>query len=636
MENLARILEGAAAIVRPPPDRNAWQWADECRILPDGSGEPGPWKTSRVPYCFEPYEAASDPECQTLIIVMGSQMSKTEFELNIIGHRFSDGPYVPALYVGPTQKQVSSMSRDRFAKMFDSVEILKEKMATGQEDKITEKFIGGIRLGFGWAGSATELSSHPAGLVVVDERDRMDDDVAGEGDPVELVRARLATYANRLLVVVSTPTVDGQSPIISLFDEGTKKRWYWRCLHCGEWFLPSSQLLKYPDVTNDPTPDYAKVRAETVIPCPECGGTHTDQDKDQLNQAGKYFPHSVDSHGNYQRVDITPNNTTWSYWVSGLASPWVTWGESAELLSKVLAEGNQGRVQTVINTRFGEVYRLSGEAPDVEEIRDLIIDLKPGEVPGDAQLLTAGCDVQKDGIFWVIRSWAFNDVSHLVDHGFIFGETEYDDVWIVLQGLLSTALPGGEQITRAFVDSGYAPGVDRYRRPAHMVYAACKRSTGLAHPTKGLRTMADNKPLKTSHQELRRSGHGAKPGTIMLWLINTDYFKTWIRSQITIPEGAARKFTVHNEVDNDYCEQMIAEHLVVEKTTRKWICARNKQNHYFDCEVLARAAALSVNATALKTKNVAAQHRAAAVVDRQRQASDPRLRRQAGALMRRR
>ena len=40
----------------------------------------------------------------------------------------------------------------------------------------------------------------------MDERDRMENSVGGEGDPVELSEARVATYPDGKLAIVSTPT----------------------------------------------------------------------------------------------------------------------------------------------------------------------------------------------------------------------------------------------------------------------------------------------------------------------------------------------------------------------------------------------------------------------------------------------
>src|SRR6185436_6758017 len=170
---LGLVALQAAPLLRPPPTRTPDQWADQTRVLPRGSAEPGPWRSSRTPFMVPIMRACNNPRYRRVAAVLPAQMGKTEAVLNVMGHRLDDDP-CPILYIGPTQKLVESVSSDRVIKMFRSAPRLWERLAKGKRNKITEKFVSGVRLGFGWSGSGTELSSHPAGLVFVDERDRMD------------------------------------------------------------------------------------------------------------------------------------------------------------------------------------------------------------------------------------------------------------------------------------------------------------------------------------------------------------------------------------------------------------------------------------------------------------------------------
>lgn len=584
---LAHLVATAGSIVEPPPSRTADQWADESRVLPEGSPEPGPWRTDRVPYTRDIYRAFSDPRYTTIVGVMGSQMSKTELLLNVIGHRFTDGPYVPALYVGPTEKNVRSMSNDRVMKMLRSTPVLWERMAKGQRNKVAEKWIAGIRLGFAWAGSATELASHPAGLVLVDERDRMDNDVGGEGDPVELARARGSNYWGFKLGIFSTPTIECASPVWSLFEEGTMFKWAWYCIHCGQHFIPRLELLSYAD-----TEDYAELHETAVVACPHCGGTHESKHKRRLNEGGRYIPHTLTSSGAHEEVDEPAENTTASFWVSGLASPWQTFGQRAERLAKAYRSKEPERIQGTINTAFGELFKVRGEAPPWEAVLETRVQLPRRHVPDWVQLVTMGVDVQKRGLYYVIRGWGFNNRSHLIDHDYIHGETEYDDVWVLWQSVLGQLRPDGKPLTHvAFIDSGYKPGHDRFRRPEHKVYEVCRRTQGRAFPAKGHDSL--ERPIRASQIDVTISGRVIKGG-VTLWHVDTDHVKSWVHAQIALPENAERGWTTHAEIDEDYCRQISAEELVVKPSGRRvWICPNHRPNHYFDCEVLARAAAMS-------------------------------------------
>lgn len=545
------------------------------------------------------YAAFSDPQYSEIIVVCGSQMSKTEGMFNIIGHRLDDGPYVPALYVGPTEKQVKSISKDRVDKMLRSSQSLWSKTEKGQRYGVFEKWIAGVRLGFAWAGSATELASHPAGLALVDERDRMASDVGGEGDPVSLTRARLKNYPNSKLGVFSTPTVEGASPIWSLLDGGTIEFWAWTCKHCKSPFIPQLALLHWPKGFSAD-----KAAAQAGVVCPYCGGLHETRDKHRLNQNGFYIRHrklaEKEQAGDGVRVvlehyvkdeDPQPNSTA-SFWISGLASPWASFQDIAKVMIDAYASGEQERLQTEINTWGGELFRVKGEAPEWQEVTANRLEYPPATIPNhQIQLITLGADVQKHGIFYVIRGWGFGSESWLLDYDYLTGETEYDDVWVALGSVLQTPI-GDRYINRAFIDSGYRPG-DAHRRPDHAVYTFSRRFPGVVFPTKGRDTM--DQPLRFKDIDYTPGGSRIIKNGIRLCHIDTDYFKRWIHGRVNWPENQPGGWHLHAQVTEEYARQIVAEELIIKASGQAVWVRKSKDNHYLDCEVGATAAAYSLN-----------------------------------------
>lgn len=615
----------AASIIEPPPKRNACDWADANRILPPGSPEPGPWRSSRTPYAIPIAEACSRSATRECVVVMGSQMGKTELELNILGHRFDDGPRLPALVIGPTEKWARSFGGDRLVKMIDSCKSLFEKLRKGQADKVLEKFIAGIRLGIGWAGSATELASHPAGLALMDEVDRMLRDVDGEGSPVEMVRARLKNYINSLLVAVSTPTVELASVIWAMFEEGTMGKWTWPCPHCDKGIIPQLSLLQWQGAKTK-----QEARKLAVVACPHCGGTIQTKHKARMNAQGYFTYHMLGENGQHIPVDYHPKNTTESFWVSGLASPWVTFEEMAERLFDAYQSRDQNRIQAVVNTYGGELFKVEGDAPDWEEVAKLRRHYERGSRPEGVQLITCGVDVQKRGLFYTVRGWGFNSESWLLDHGYIAGETEFDDVWLKLARLFDQDYRG-MRIERMFVDSGYRPG-DKWRKPDNQVYQFCMRHAGMAFPTKGHDTQ--DRPLKASMIDINSQGRTLKNG-LQLWHLNTDYLKSWVHSRVRWPEDAADGgFHLHADTDEDYCRQIVAEEVIVTSSGKRMWKKTHEDNHYLDCESMALAAGMS-----LEMRTLSPVKRAPRNADRpddapqlnQRQSSSPFARRGMGA-----
>lgn len=590
------LLIEAAAIIDPPPIRSADEWADERRILPLGNAEPGPWRSSRVPWTRAISQAFSDPRVRTVVVVMGAQMGKTETILNVIGHRFDDGPRVPTLYVGPTENQVRGFCRERLDPMLRSVPTIVAKMAQGHDDKVIEKFIGGVRLGGAWAGSATELASRPCGLVLVDERDRMESSTAGEGDPVELAAARTATFPGGKLGIFSTPTLEGHSPIVALFDTGTREFWCWPCMHCGEYFRPRARLLIF-----DPTLPRAELAASARVVCPACGGEHRDEHKPTLNAGGRFLPHVPDpeSPGEYKPAPALELADVRSVWVSGLCSPWQPFGTLALKLATAQKSKDPDKLQAVINVAFGETFRATGDAPKAEQVRSVVVRVPRRQVPTWARLLTMGVDVQKTGLWYAVRAFGFDHAaqaarSHAIDHGFIFGDPEYDDVWIALANVRdaeyrTTDGNGARRVELALCDSGFNPSTDRYRRPTHAVYEACRRSLWRMLPSKG--HDRQKSPAYLSKIESLPSGR-VIPG-LRLWHVDTDHFKSQIHAAIRrAAEEPIPMWTLHAEADDHYLEQLIAEELLITSAGRRiWKLRGRADNHLFDCEVLTHAAA---------------------------------------------
>jgi len=218
----------------------------------------------------------------------------------------------------------------------------------------------------------------------------------------------------------------------------------------------------------------------------------------------------------------------------------------------------------------------------------LKIDNKPYTAPHGVQMIVAGVDVQKYGLYFVVRGFGFNSESWLMAHGFIAGETEFDNVWLMLGRMLEQNYGDSRVIQRMFVDSGYN---------ADQVYAFCRRHPGVAFPTKG--HDAQDRPIKMVNLDVTVNGRLHKGG-VKLWHLDSDHMKSWVYSRIRWPEGESGGWHLHNEVDEDYCTQVVAEELVIKASGRRVWVQRQKDNHYLDCEANAYAAALSLQVQTLK------------------------------------
>ena len=581
-----KLYEKAISVIQPPPNRHAGEWADQERILPPGSPEPGRWRSSRTPVMIPFLVACSNHKYSTIIFNCGSQMGKTENILNIVGRCLTDGPLVPVLLIFPTEKLSKTMSGDRFSKMIKTTKILNDKLEKGHKDKVMEKFFDGIRCGFAYAGSATELSSHPAGLVVIDEIDRMSD-VSGEGDPFILAKARTKNYANSRVVVTSTPTVEGSSRIWALWESGTMGRWSWPCRHCNEYFVPEMDLFKWD---KGASPVQASKTAYVV--CPHCGGDFHTKHRELANQQGRYeYCIKDEEPGKYINTGpVPPENTTASFWASGLASPWQTFGEIAYIVATAQESGDPGTIQGAINTYLGECYKLRGDAPKWSMVKQQIVDYDVSFLPAAVQLVTMGVDVQQELLYFVIRGYGYRGESWLIMHGEVHGSTEFDQVWIELAEIVRQKYDGFP-ITRVFIDSGYVPGKKHFVRPDNKIYIFCRLMLGICYPSKGRDMQA--KPVQSNKIDVTVSGKTIKGG-LVLWMIDTDYFKRQLYSNIRRDPLERFGWHIPKTASEEYMKQITSEECITDdRGKRTWIKTR-EDNHFLDCEALADAAAYSV------------------------------------------
>jgi len=579
-----------AEALKPPPLRSPDQWANENRVLPKGSAEPGPFRSERTPYMLPIVRACYNPKYKKITAITSAQKGKTDSFLNVIGHRLDDDP-TPILYVGPTKSNIEKVIEPRIMAMFKSAASLWKKLAKGKLSSKTLKNIAGVTLRLGWAGSPTELASQAAGLCLVDEYDRMQASAGGEGDVVELVDARHATYPDGRTAVTSTPTMgnvnektdpetglthwevadkdDVQSPIWKLWQEGSRHEWSWPCPECDEYFIPRFSLLKWPEKSSP-----QKALKEAKVCCPHCGSLIGEEHKVEMNAKGVYVApgQSVDTDGIVSGPE--PDNDNASFWVSGLCSPWRTFGQRAKAFLDAVRSGDPERIQAVVNTGFGELYVVKGDAPKWEEVKECAAGYITGQVPAAVRNLVAGVDVQKNRLEYVVRGFGEGLTSWQIENGELWGDTDQPEVWLQLEELLNKKWDG-LPLSKMGVDSGYR---------TNEVYDFCRKHKGLAVPTKGHDYL--EKPYKASMVDVNVRGKTIKNG-VQLWHFNSDIFKSWVHSRVEWPDDQPGAWFLPSDISEDFCKQIIAEQRVVKPSGAIIWIKVSKDNHKLDAEAIA-------------------------------------------------
>lgn len=556
------------------------EWADQKRILPETSAEPGKFRTTRTPYAREIMDklSVSNP-AQKIVVKKGSQVGFTEIGNNWVGYSIDMAP-APFLYIMPTDTMMKKTSKQRIEKMIDSTPELRAKVsrARGKDSGNTlmyKEYPGGF-LSMVGANSPVGLSSTPARNIYGDEIDRYPDSVGGEGSAVDLAETRTSTFGNRRkMFLTSTPTKKGASQIDGEFEKTGQRYFHLPCPFCGEYQVLDFDQLRYT------VGKYQNVTYE----CCKCKKKIEERHKTRMLNAGKWIPKHPEKEDNY----------IFGYHLSAMYSPYGMYSWATMAKDYEDSKGDIPKTIVFINTKLGECYEPDqGDKPDWEAIYDRSEDY-PVNVPfASVAFITAGVDVQADRLEVEIVGWLKGKRSQQIDYRVIIGDTTQSEVWKELEGILNeTWIREGDKAVLPLrlmaVDTGYN---------TEKVYDFTKKhSITRVIPVKG-REKVDTYVAAPKAVDIVKAGK--KIGKVKIWGIGVSIIKSelygFLKGKIDKETGEIPDGYCHfPHRDPAYFRGLTAEEILLTKNKRGydsvvWI-KKYKRNEPLDCRVYARAAA---------------------------------------------
>ena len=446
------------------PIQTVTEWADEYRFLSSvSSSEPGKWQTERTPYLQEIMDCLSpNHPCERVVFMKGAQVGGTECGNNWMGFVICNAPG-PMLIVNPTTETAKRTSKMRIDPAIENCPALREKIKSPRSrdsgnTMLIKEFPGGILILTG-ANSPIGLRSMPVRYLFLDEVDGFPDEAGTEGDPVDLAVQRTATFNNRKIFMVSTPTIKDASRIEQAFLEGDQRYYHVPCPHCGHY-----QVLRWRNVIFDP-----KNLTEAVYKCEKCEAIWHDYQKEQILRQGKWI--ATNPNGNPGVV---------SFHLSSLYSPhgWTSWTSIArEFLN---SKDDPSRLQVWTNTKLAETWEdMAGQAIDPTSLMTRREKWGP-ELPKQVVILTCGVDVQDNRLELEIVGWGRGEESWSIDYHILYGDPSTPELWAQLDEVLSRKYPHSKDvpdlpIAATCIDSGghYTDYVINYchARRLHGVFA---------------------------------------------------------------------------------------------------------------------------------------------------------------------
>ncbi|MBR4695128.1 MAG: phage terminase large subunit family protein, partial [Selenomonadaceae bacterium] len=416
---------------------------------------------------------------------------------NVIG-RFAHLDPAPIMMIQPTIEMAQDYSKSRISPMIRDTKSLSNLFYSVREqdgagsaktrdgnNTILSKIFPGGRLFMAGSNSPAGLASRVVRVLLADEVDRFAASAGSEGDPVDLASKRMTTFWNHVSGLFSTPTIEGASRIETEYLAGTQEEWRHQCPNCGEFHVLRHTDMDCPDMveSRDKDGNRTYVIRDVLWRCPDCGYKFSER---QMKDAPQKY---------VMQNPVAMENGIRSFFVNGFSSPWLTWTGIMKEWHE--ARGDPQREKVVVNTRFGETYRLIGAFDDETQFLRRR-ERYDADLPKGVLALTAAVDVQGNRLEYEICGWGFGEECWGIQKGIIPGNPDHPKVWQLLDGILDRpycfADGSSLKIIRTYIDTG---GLS-----TQSVYEYCKKNL--------------------YKQRIGIKGYAGKPGIPLLYKISRD------------------------------------------------------------------------------------------------------------------
>ncbi|EIV7792661.1 phage terminase large subunit family protein [Escherichia coli] len=543
--------------------------------VPMGAGNSVPWDPLVAPYVIEPMNCLASREYDAVIFVGPARTGKTIGLIDgwVIYNVICD----PAdmLIIQMTEEKAREHSKKRLARTFRvSPEVVSRLSPNKNDNNVYDRtFLAGNYLKIGWP-SVNIMSSSDYKCVALTDYDRFPEDIDGEGDAFSLASKRTTTFmSSGMTLVESSPgrdvkdvkwrrTSPHEAPpttgILSLYNRGDRRRWYWPCPHCGEYFQPCGDVVAgFRDIA-----DPVLASEAAYIQCPSCSGRIMPEQKRELNGRGVWLRDGESINADGSRYGDPRRSRIASFWMEGSAAAYQT---LSQLVYKLLTAeqeyettGSEETLKTVINTDWGLPYlpRASMEQRKSELLEQRAEPVPSRSVPDGVNFLVATVDVQAGrhrrfvvqvtgygsrGERWIIDR--YNITQSL--RGDSDGESQridpasYPEDWdVLLTDVFHKSWPLASDPSQQMrlmamaVDSG---GEDGVTDNAYKFWRRCRRD-GLGkriYLFKGDSIRRAKLITRTFPDNTGRTGRRAQAaGDVPLWLLQTDALKDRVNNAL--------------------------------------------------------------------------------------------------------
>lgn len=534
----------------------------------------GRFRVAETPWIREPLETIFDPEKRLIAILAAVQLAKS-LTMELAGAVALAKYPGPMFYLTHTEQAARVWSESRLLRLWPENSDLAGLMPPPRARTWGSFVVNGAQVWVDGAKSDNPLQSKSVRWLFIDEAFKVK-----RGNLAEAM-ARTNAFKHLAKTVVASQGGEAGDEFETLWHTTDCRAWSFSCPRCRTVQAWDWKGITLPDnCRNDEGFDYKAIRFGTRYSCQSCGGLLEDSDatRYQLNESGVY----VAKNGNAapENVGFTWNalvGRPWGYLAEKWARATIEWETKADPIPrKIFIQKEQARFYQDEVANYQSDFKASdyrmGEAWEAEggvdtKTRVLVDKFDPAD-PNQIRLRFLTVDVQRNGFYCLVRSWATSGASRLLAWSFVTSWEEvaqFREKWEVANLFV-------------FVDAG-----DR----SEEVFRACGRFGGWIATRGSAKTefpwkLKSPKGFKTVFRFYSRPRPVASGSTVRLYYFSTLNFKDALfRLRLT------GSHTFAADAGDDYSDQMASE---VRRRRRDgkplWEQIGNRANHLFDCEVL--------------------------------------------------
>lgn len=419
-QTIGEIFVNLAEMLKPAEELTVSEAASKYRYVYEPGAYVGPWLNSTVPYMREPMDTFTSRVYSGEVMVAPAQCGKTDsLVINTVAYSVKVEP-LDMMVVCPTNTAARDFSIRRIDRLHRHSEAIGAMLVPGSSNDNTfdKSYRSGMLLTLSWP-TPTELAGKPIPRVVLTDRDRMVDDVDGDGEPFDLAAKRTTTFGSYAMTAAESspsrpvedlkwiPSSPHEAPpatgILALYNRGDRRRWYWPCPECQRYFEGEFTMLTWTSKTEMPRATNKEIGETVRMSCPFCSHKIHPDDRYEMNLWGTWVKdgQAIDKDGRV--FGAAPRTDIASFWLKGVAAAFTNWKKLVagylDALDEFERNGSEEALKKFYNNDLAEpYYPKSTENLRLPEVMKANAEkgLQERMVPTNVRFLVATIDVQKN------------------------------------------------------------------------------------------------------------------------------------------------------------------------------------------------------------------------------------------------